>query len=117
MVPGALLSTGGLVTRPPLPIRAPPRTQRAISFFSAGVRIRLDWPTNEGESCPGIHGGIRPSWVMTRIPFACAFAVFADWSENGAMPPGVWHPAHFCAKIGPTCAHVGVAAVGAEAVP
>ena len=39
---------------------------------------------------------------MTRIPSARAFAARADLSENGAMPPAVWHPAHFSAKIGET---------------
>src|SRR5213080_4599239 len=48
------------------------------------------------------------------MPFAWALADFADRSENGAMPPGVWQPAHFSAKIGATRFHVG-AAVGAAA--
>jgi hypothetical protein len=52
---------------------------------------------------------MRPSLVITRIPFACARADFADSSENGAIPPGVWQPAHFSAKIGATLAHVGAA--------
>ena len=70
-----------------------------------------DCPRYAGESWPGIQGGMRPSCVMTRMPFACACADFADRSENGAMPPGVWQPAHFSAKIGATSAHVGVAAI------
>ena len=41
------------------------------------------------------------------MPFAWAFADYADRSENGAIPPGVWQPAHFSAKIGATSAHVG----------
>jgi hypothetical protein len=57
---------------------------------------------------------MRPSLVITRIPLACAFADRADRSENGAIPPGVWHPAHFSAKIGATLDHVGVAAVVAR---
>jgi hypothetical protein len=54
---------------------------------------------------------MRPSFVITRIPLACAFADRADRSENGAIPPGVWHPAHFSAKIGATLDHVGAAVV------
>jgi hypothetical protein len=54
---------------------------------------------------------MRPSFVITRIPLACAFADRADKSENGAIPPGVWHPAHFSAKIGATLDQVGAAVV------
>ena len=50
---------------------------------------------------------MRPSFVITRMRFACAFADFAERSENGAIPPSVWQPAHFAAKIGATLAHVG----------
>jgi hypothetical protein len=46
--------------------------------------------------------------VITRILLAYAFAVCGDRSEKGAMPPGVWQPAHFSAKIGATFLHVGV---------
>src|SRR4051812_31489563 len=110
VVPGALVvAPTGLIGRP-LPMRAPPRTQRAISAFSAVVRMRCDWPRYAGESCPGIQGGMRPSCVMTRMRLAYAFASRGDRSENGAMPPGVWQPAHFCANTGPTSAHVGAAA-------
>jgi hypothetical protein len=109
VVPGALLAVPTGFSERPDPIRAPPPTQRAINCFSDGVRIRCDWPRYSGESWPGIHGGMRPSFVITRIPFACAFADFADSRENGAIPPGVWHPAHFSAKIGATFAHVGAA--------
>ena len=84
-------------------------THSAISCFSAGVRIRCDCPRYAGESWPGIHGGIRPSFVITRMPLAWAFADFADRSEKGAIPPGVWQPAHFSAKIGATLDHVGAA--------
>jgi hypothetical protein len=38
---------------------------------------------------------------------AYAAAVFALRSENGAIPPGVWQPAHLVAKIGATWAQVG----------
>src|SRR3954454_3706898 len=107
--PGALLFLGGWVAERPAPMRAPARTQRAISFFSAAVRMRVDWPRYFGESWPGIQGGIRPSCVITRMPLACALAVRAERSENGAIPPGVWQPAHFCAKIGATFDQVGAA--------
>src|SRR5215471_9335703 len=102
VVPGALLVVATGFTDPPAPIGAPLLTQRAISCFSAGVRMRRDWLRYSGESWPGIHGGIRPSFVITRIPSACALADFADRSEKGAIPPGVWQPAHFSAKIGAT---------------
>src|SRR6266496_3850688 len=46
---------------------------------------------------------------MTRMASACAAAVRALRSENGAIPPGVWQPAHFSAKTGATSAHVGAA--------
>jgi len=109
VVPGALLLLSGGATGRPAPIRAPPRTQRATNAFSAGIRMRRDCPRYAGESCPGIHGGIRPSSVMTRMASACAAAVRAFRSENGAIPPGVWQPAHFSAKIGATFAQVGTA--------
>jgi hypothetical protein len=41
------------------------------------------------------------------MPFACALADPAERSENGAIPPGEWQPAHFPAKIGATLAQVG----------
>jgi hypothetical protein len=43
------------------------------------------------------------------MPLACALAACAERRENGAMPPGVWHPAHLSAKIGATFDHVGAA--------
>src|SRR5690242_11325021 len=86
--PGAELVPLTGFTECPAPMRAPVRTQRAISCFSADVRMRLDCPRYAGESCPGIQGGMRPSFVMTRMPSACAFADCADRSEKGAMPPG-----------------------------
>src|SRR5512133_1543672 len=89
VVPGALLVAPTGLTARPFPIRAPPRTQRAISAFSAGVRIRRDWPRYVGESCPGIQGGMRPSFVMTRMRSAYFFADCAERSEKGAIPPGV----------------------------
>ena len=44
---------------------------------------------------------------MTRIASAWAAAERADRRENGAIPPGVWQPAHFWPKIGPTSAQLG----------
>jgi hypothetical protein len=67
VVPGALLEPPPGWMGRPAPIRAPPATQREISCFSAGVRIRCDWPTKSGESWPGIHGGIFPIRIMVRI--------------------------------------------------
>jgi hypothetical protein len=51
------------------------------------------------------------------MPFACACADLADRSEKGAMPPGVWQPAHFWAKIGATSFQVGAATLLVELVP
>jgi hypothetical protein len=48
--------------------------------------------------------------------FACALADCADLSENGAIPPGVWQPAHFSAKTGATADQVGEAALAAGRV-
>src|SRR6266511_230658 len=89
LVPGALLPSPIGAMEPPAPMRAPPRTQRAIRLFSAGVRIRRDWPRYWGESRPGIHGGILPRWVMARMARAYAAADRALVSENGAIPPVV----------------------------
>ena len=50
-----------------------------------------------------------PSWVIVRIAAACALADRAEVSENGAIPPLMWQPAHLVAKIGATSVHVGVA--------
>jgi hypothetical protein len=41
---------------------------------------------------------------------AYAAAVRALRSENGAMPPGVWQPAHLLAKTGATPDQVGATA-------
>jgi hypothetical protein len=40
----------------------------------------------------------------------------AERRENGAIPPGVWQPAHFSAKIGATLDQVGADA-RVEALP
>lgn len=79
--------------------------------------MRRDCPRYAGESGPGIHGGMRPSFVITRMPFAYAAAVRALRRENGAMPPGVWQPAHFSAKIGATSVQVGAAVRTAGGAP
>ena len=50
-----------------------------------------------------------------RIRSAYAAAVFALRSENGAIPPGVWQPAHLFAKIGATRAQRGAPEGGARA--
>lgn len=47
---------------------------------------------------------------MTWMRSAYFLAAEADLSEKGAMPPGVWQPAHFSAKIGATSRQVGAAA-------
>ncbi len=54
---------------------------------------------------------------MTKIPSACAAAERAVRKENGAIPPGVWQPAHFSAKIGATASHVGAAVRAADDLP
>jgi hypothetical protein len=54
------------------------------------------------ESGPGIHGGIRPAFVIRTIPAACALASVAEVSGKGAMPPRRWHEAHFESRIGAT---------------
>src|SRR6185436_2336144 len=53
---------------------------------------------------------MAPLLVTARIALACAAADRALVSENGAMRPVLWHPAHFPAKIGATSAHPGAAA-------
>ena len=114
-MPGASerLRTGLIV--PPLPISAPPCTQRAIVFLSAGVRIRRSLPMKAGESGPGGHGGMTPSWVIVKMAAACALADPAEVIEKGAIPPGMWQPAHLAAKIGATSVQPGVLVRG-EAV-
>jgi hypothetical protein len=46
---------------------------------------------------------------MARIALEYRFATWADLREKGAMPPVVWQPRHFSAKIGATAAQVGAA--------
>src|SRR4051812_1907832 len=46
--------------------------------------------------------------ILISCAWSCACCAFSN--ENGAIPPGMWHPAHFAAKIGATSAYVGAAA-------
>src|SRR6478609_7105932 len=85
-----------------LPAGAPFAAHLASVASSAAVRRRLSRPMIVAESGPGIHGGIKPAFVMRTIPAACALASAAVVSENGAIPPRRWHEAHFASRIGAT---------------
>ena len=69
---------------------------------------------SDGESAPGIQGGMVPFCVRRRMKGANAWAVLGDLIEKGATPPGVWQPAHFAAKTGATSFQLGVAAARAS---
>ena len=84
------------------PVGAPCALQVASVFSSTAVRRRWLRPMIGAESGPGIHGGMRPAFVIRAIPAACDFASSADVSGNGAIPPSRWHEAHFESRIGAT---------------
>ena len=85
-----------------LPDGAPFAAHWASVASSSLVRRRLSRPMIDAESAPGIHGGIRPAFVIRTIPAACALASAAVVSGNGAIPPRRWHEAHFASRIGAT---------------
>src|SRR3954452_10155119 len=106
VVPGALVvGAFGLIERSE-PSCAPPLTHRATRLSSAGVRMRCCWFRYAGESWAGIQGGIWRACVIFRISGANCFALLPLVSENGAIPPVRWQPAHLEAKSGATLSHV-----------